>query len=129
MPFTALEGSFLCPVTALRNLLCVCPADNKMPLFSYRVGAKNVSWTHDTFVKKLRSILQELGIEPRSYSGHSFRRGGASLGFRLGMSIIDIKSRGDWKSAAVERYIFIDDSCYTRVADTLVRGATQLAYR
>lgn len=127
LPFAELKGSQLCPVDALRNLLFVAPFDRKSPLFSYRKGHQILSWTHSKFVAKLKSLVQDMGLDPDSYSGHSFRRGGASLGFSLGMSILDIKNRGDWKSAAVERYIFIEQEHSAQVALALVSGATKLA--
>ena len=56
------------------------------------------------------------------YSGHSFRRGGATRAFELGLSIPEIKVRGDWKSAAVNEYVVIHDK--THIADVLINGAT-----
>lgn len=124
LPFAQQQDSPLCPVEALRNLLYVAPFNHKLPLFSYRKGGRVFSWTHSKFITKLRSLLQELGYDPYLYSGHSFRRGGASLGFALGLSILDIKNRGDWRSAAVEKYIFIEEAHSIQVAKALVRGAS-----
>ena len=40
-------------------------------------------------------MIAVAGYDPTRYSGHSFRRGGATLGFELGLLIPEIKIRGD----------------------------------
>ena len=125
LPFVALRGSVFCPVTALENLLIVAPSDVKQPLFSYRSKRGTKMWTHSSFVNRLRGILKDVGLDPLEYSGHSLRRGGASLAFSLGLSILDIKNRGDWRSAAFERYIFIENTHSKGVAASLVSGASK----
>ena len=50
-----------------------------------------------------------------SYSSHSFRRGGASYMYGIGMSVESIRLMGDWKSDCYQRYIQIVSSvciCY-----------------
>ena len=39
------------------------------------------------------------------YSGHSFRRGGASFALQCGLPIDLIKVHGDWHSNACEHYL------------------------
>ena len=124
LPYVALKGSVFCPVNALQNLLIVAPADTRLPLFSYRTKTGIKMWTHSSFVNRLRTLLMELGLDPLEYSGHSLRRGGASLGFALGFSILDITNRGDWRSAAFVKYIFIEDNHSKMVAKSLVKGAS-----
>ena len=57
------------------------------------------------FVETLRRCLYEIGIDHTRYSGHSFRRGGATFAFRLGMDPLLIKRMGDWMSDAYMGYI------------------------
>ena len=64
-----------------------------------------------------------VGFPSNSYSGHSFRRGGCSLCFEAGLSITDIKLRGDWRSNSFERYIFVPASSVFRGAATLAKCA------
>ena len=81
-------------------------------------------WSHTTFTDRLREVLEEAGYDPKKYSCHSFRRGGASFGFELGMTIIDIKQRGDWASNAVQEYIFVTEAHIDSIAQRLIEGAS-----
>ena len=122
LPFVSCPGSPLCPYQALNNLLMVTPKSMSVPLFSYKQRGKVVSWTHSSFTRKLKTLVSKAGFDPSLYSGHSFRRGGATLGFELGLSIPEIKQRGDWKSNAVNDYVVVRDVTHT--AKTLVYGAS-----
>lgn len=126
IPYVANPTSPLCPVTAIRNLLMVAPKVKDSPFFSYRKKGRHVWWTHSTFVSRLRNLLSRAGYDEKSYSGHSFRRGGASLGFEIGLNLTQIKQRGDWASSAVDEYIFITPEHTCRVAAHLSLGASQM---
>jgi hypothetical protein len=63
--------------------------------------------THDVFVSRLRDCLRVCGFQPMLYSGHSFRRGGCTMSFEAGLTLVDIKMRGDWRSQAFEKYLHI----------------------
>ena len=123
LPFVAEPSNALCPVSAMKNLMLVSPKESMIPLFSYIQRGKTQSWTHTTFVDRLRRILSDEGFNAISYSGHSFRRGGATLGFKIGLSMAQIKQRGDWRSSAVENYIFVTSEQVSEVASLLVNGA------
>jgi hypothetical protein len=107
IPFFYCESVNLCPVRALMFHLIVSPLPSAVPLFHYLLNGRVMSLTHSVFVTRLRSCLRLCGVEPSSYSGHSFRRGGCTMSFEAGLSLIDIKMRGDWKSHAFERYIHV----------------------
>jgi len=62
---------------------------------------------HADFVSRLKQGLIAVGLDPGLYSGHSLRRGGCTLCFSAGLGIVDIKLRGDWRSAAFERYVHV----------------------
>lgn len=125
IPYCANPGQPLCPVTALFQLFTISAKPDSSPLFSFR-GAGNTwsCWTQDSFVTRLRKMLTAIGLDASAYSGHSFRRGGASLGFKLGLSISEIKKRGDWQSDAVESYIVLNEAQELAVAKKLVAGAS-----
>ena len=59
----------------------------------------------DTFILDVNKIR----LPPGSYSGHSFRRGGASLALKSGISPEMIKAQGDWESLAYMDYLDISD--------------------
>ena len=70
---------------------------------------------YDSFVAKLETVLSLAGFHPQDYCGHSFHRGGCSFAFQLGILPLLIKLRGDWKSNAYERYVFISDTVSIKV--------------
>ena len=56
------------------------------------------------FTSNLKKILNSAGYSPHLYSGHSMRRGGATLLFQLGCDPIIIQAIGDWKSDQFMKY-------------------------
>ena len=95
--------------------LCPCPAllrsNNKLALssspenyiFTFRVDGVLKPLTYQDFSLKLRFVLQKLHLSVDQYSGHSFRRGGATHGLCSGVPAEIIKAQGDWKS--LESYL------------------------
>ena len=78
------------------------------PLFSYvESNGKLCYLNHSEFVKQLKQCLSKCGLNEKVYSGHSFRRGGCTYAFSLGLSPLLIKLRGDWRSNAYERYVTV----------------------
>jgi hypothetical protein len=59
---------------------------------------------HKEFVDMLHGLLVKIGLEPTSFSGHSFRRGGATLAFKITQDHSLIMYQGDWASAAYLGY-------------------------
>ena len=53
----------------------------------------------------MRLKLAALGLQPEPYSGHSFRRGGASFAFALHLPGELSQLQGDWSSDAYLRYL------------------------
>lgn len=123
LPFVSSKSSSLCPVQALKDLLHVSPKDPNQSLFAFNDRNGMQMWTHSSFVTRLRQILSSAGYNASFISCHSFRRGGATFAFALGLSVLDIKKRGDWASDAVYEYIHITDEHYKDVARRLVEGS------
>lgn len=126
LPLAAAPGSVLCPVSAVISMLASLPGKNvisSLPLFSF-VSCKGQieSLTHDSFVNLFRDHLKLCNIDQSKYSGHSFRRGGCSYAFSLGIAPSLIKLRGDWKSNAYERYIHIDEYQHKVFADVMSKS-------
>ena len=95
------------------------------PLFNFKVGGREVALTQESFVSRLRKVLKLAGFKPGEYSAHSFRRGGASYAFQLGLSPLQIKLKGDWSSDAYEKYIFISAGASLAVARALSGGVSR----
>ena len=56
----------------------------------------------------LKFLLVKIGLDPNDWSGHSFRRGGASLLYRLGIDPLTIQACGDWSSDTFLRYLEVN---------------------
>ena len=122
LPFFACAETTLCPVRALLSHFGASDLGAGRPLFSYSVGGRETVMTQSCFVSKLRLLLKKVGVDPVIYSAHSFRRGGASYAFQIGLSPLQIKLRGDWASDSYERYVFISTGATKGVARALAGG-------
>ena len=127
LPFVSCASSPLCPFAALSNLLIVAPINKNLPLFSYKRNGEICWWTHGSFTNRLKDLISRAGLDSTLYSGHSFRRGGATLGFEVGLSLEEIKHRGDWRSDAVSKYVVVRD--VQKIARSMVTGTRLLIER
>ena len=109
LPFVSCANNPLCPIRAMKNLMYCSPKKEDLSLFAFDDREGTHFYTHYTFVDRLRKILRVTGYDSENISGHSFRRGGATLAFAVGMSMFEIKKRGDWASDAVKEYIVVSD--------------------
>lgn len=107
LPFVSCANTVVCPVTSMLNLLGRNKFPPGTPLFSYQNQRGIEFWTHKSFVLRLKVLLGKIGLDPASYSGHSFRRGGCTFSYRAGLDLTSIKLRGDWKSNSFERYLHV----------------------
>lgn len=122
IPFSKGPDYVLCPVRALLAHLGASPLSHNKPLFNYMYAGSEKVFTQSLFSTRLQFSISHIGLREHSYSAHSFRRGGASYAFELGISPVQIKLRGDWASAAFERYIFISSGATAKVAKVLAEG-------
>ena len=58
---------------------------------------------HNNFVGAFKKLVMAAGLDWTKYSGHSFRRGGATFAFNLGVNPELIQYLGDWASDAYKR--------------------------
>ena len=86
----------LCPVGALLAFMAVRPA-GQGPLFVY------VDGTPLTRVETVRCTLQQSGISPAGYSGHSFRIGAATTAAQAGLEDSVVKMVGRWEYIQIPR--------------------------
>ncbi|XP_077985143.1 uncharacterized protein LOC144439784 [Glandiceps talaboti] len=107
VPILQMPNSPLCLVTALRDMFQSIPAPLTAPAFVYPSTRGLVTLTHSSFTAKLRSLLDSAGFNSKSYSGHSFRRGGATAAFSAHVPGELVRSHGDWKSQAYLLYLQI----------------------
>ena len=123
LPVASVPDSVLCPVTAVAKMLAQIithSVSGNHPLFVFIGSTGTLEYlTYSLFIKLLRSTLSKCNVNVSNYSGHSFRRGGCSYAFRLGVSPMLIKLRGDWRSSAYERYVSIQSDQHLLFAKSL----------
>lgn len=122
VPLPIIQGNVLCPIAAVKTMLSNVLQDPSDPLFMYSVAGQKVALTHYTFSKALSVALNQIGLNSQQYSGHSFRRGGASFAAKCGIPINIIKTQGDWKSNAVECYLSTPLNVRIECVNTLRRS-------
>ena len=97
----------LCPVHHMTELFTRFNLGSNLPAFSFVEKGRVKCVTYDGFTKTLRSLLDAAGYKASSYSGHSFRRGGASHLYSLGADPLLLQAMGDWKTDCFTRYVFL----------------------
>ena len=105
VPLLPLPGSPLCPVAAYDNMCRLVPGRDSDPAFCFLVNGVRTPVTYSVFQRRLKASVREIGLDPRLFSSHSFRRGGASLAYKAGISGDTIKVLGDWQSEAYQVYL------------------------
>jgi hypothetical protein len=108
IPLPAIPNSPLCPVTALNNHFRLNPVPAAQPLFSFQAAdplRPLQPLTYSQFTSFLSKVISAIGLDPKLYSPHSFRRGGASFAFECSIPAELIKLQGDWRSDAYLVYL------------------------
>ena len=90
----------------MRKLFESVESPDDAPAFSY--GNKKFV-DYQMFTSRLKSILKDAGLDPDLFSGHSFRRGGASFLFSIGASQLMVQVLGGWSSMVYTRYLFMSE--------------------
>ena len=96
------------PVLHYQKLVSENIVPGTCPAFSCLVNGLVRCVTHKSFTNYLKSLLRKIGVNPDNWSGHSFRRGGASLLYRLGIDPLTIQACGDWSSDTFLRYLEVN---------------------
>ena len=126
VPLVAIPGSPLCPLVALRNMIRLVPGSGEDPAFMIKEHGLPIPISYAALQKFIKACIASVGLEPESFSSHSFRRGGATWAFRSDVPADLIKVHGDWASQAYMRYLdFSLDQrleVATRMVDRIVKG-------
>jgi len=116
-----LKNHGLCPVAAILNYLrlttslplsaplCAVPTSN----------GKYITLNYKSITQALRKVVPP--DEEHCYATHSFRRGGASYMFSIGMSLETIRLMGDWRSNCYQRYIAVESSVLSKNAVSIMQ--------
>ena len=108
-------GQQLCPLTAILPYVAARGTQDG-PLFRFQDGS---FLTRDRFVAEVRRLLSAAGVDPKPYSGHSFRIGAATTAAHAGMDAALIQTLGRWKSSAYQLYIRIPRDSLASVSSAL----------
>ena len=105
-----LKGHLLCPVASIMNYIRLsAQLPSSSPLCSIQSVSGKVSvLPYKHIVEAVRKAVPSSQVN--SYATHSFRRGGASFMYKIGMSVESIRLMGDWKSSCYQRYIHVDSA-------------------
>ena len=103
IPLPPIPGSILCPITAFQRMLQVVPAPPCSPLFVLPSSSGLSPIFYRFFHKILRECLSGVGLDPTGFSSHSFRRGGASYAFSLGV-LVSRERCNAWASVRIANY-------------------------
>ena len=86
------------------QLLDTVSAPGSAPAFSF---SKSEFITYKSFTERLKNLLAKAGQSPELFSGHSFRRGGATFLHKVGGTVLQIQAAGDWSSQCFTRYLYL----------------------
>ena len=89
-----------CPVVELKNYLANRDKASG-PLFKL----DNKPVPRHVYNNKIKTVLQIIGEDTTNYSAHSFRIGATTYWASKGMSELQIKQLGRWKSDAIFKYL------------------------
>ncbi|XP_041368508.1 uncharacterized protein LOC121382893 [Gigantopelta aegis] len=106
IPLPYLPSHPVCAVSALMRAFSLANVPNShAPAFLSHTSTRISPLLYSSFFGKLRKVLTDIGYPGYQYTGHSFRRGGATLALQAGLPTEWIKMLGDWKSDAYLAYV------------------------
>ena len=111
------------PVRHLHALFTSVDISQDSPAFSYANG-KFINYA--SFTSSLKSLLKKAGYDPTLYSGHSFRRGGATFLHTCGGTALMIQASGDWSSQCFTRYLYLSEAERLHSQTLMSRGISAL---
>ena len=119
IPIPGNSDPALDPVRHLHSLLSCSDADPNSPAFSY---GPSQCITYSKFTARLKDLLKKSGFNPDLYSGHSFRRGGATFLHSCGGNALMIQSSGDWVSQCFTRYLYLSEEERLKAQSLISQG-------
>ena len=116
------SNSPLCPVQAYLATQFPRLNPHLVPVFTFEECDSTKWLTKSRFIEGFHALLHWAGVaDHHGYTGHSFRRGGASWAFQCGMPGELIQVCGDWASDTYKRYLEFGTKDKMRLAALLVK--------
>ena len=119
IPIPGNDDPALDPVRHLHSFLSSTTSTPDTPLFSHG-GSKFI--TYSKFTQRLKDLLRKAGYNPDLFSGHSFRRGGATFLHSCGGTSLMVQSSGDWSSQCFTRYLYLSEEERLRAQSLISKG-------
>jgi len=94
-----------CPVKLVTSLVKSRRAQGAADGDRLFVGAAGRPLSTSAVTSVIRRMAELHGLDPKTFSGHSLRIGGASAALAGGLTEDQVKAVGGWKSAAVSQYL------------------------
>ena len=104
VPIPGNDDPILDPVCHLHSLFSRVNVQADSPAFS--IGPKSFI-NYNVFTSRLKTLLTKSGYDASLYSGHSFRRGGATFLHSCGGTALMVQASGDWSSQCFTRYLYL----------------------
>ena len=79
--YLGITKDIICPIKSLAAYLALRPKKNG-PLFLLQEGS---ALTRDQLVREVKSAVSMIGLDPKSYTGHSFQIGAATTASHVGI--------------------------------------------
>ena len=118
--------SVLCPVQAYVNALAHLKPLSHPAAFAFLQHGEVTQLTTTIFIKTFRAVIKGSGLEASLFTGHSFRRGGATWAFRSGVPGELIQVCGDWASDSYKQYLEFSTQNKLDLAALLTRNLPQV---
>ena len=123
VPIAGNSDPALDPVRHLQALFTQVQATPDSPAFTFGPGHV----TYSKFTTQLKMLLSKAGYSPNHYSGHSFRRGGATFLHSCGGTALMVQASGDWTSNCFTRYLFLSTAERWKSQLLIARGIAAAA--
>ena len=104
IPIPANEDPALDLYRHIKQLFSIVKVPETSPAFMY---SPRQFINYSSFTRRLKQLLSLSALDPSLYSGHSFRRGGASYLYGIGGSTLMVQVLGDWASQIFTRYLYL----------------------
>ena len=122
IPIPGNQDPALDPVRHLHSLLSSSTSPSDYPAFSY---GPSQFITYSKFTRRLKTLFSKAGYNPDLFSGHSFRRGGASFLHSCGGSALMVQSSGDWSSQCFTRYLYLSEEERLKAQSLISQGISR----
>ncbi|XP_071158740.1 uncharacterized protein [Mytilus edulis] len=114
------SGHTICPCFAIKNYLSLRKKMSSITSDALFVSDDGNPLSRQFFIKHVKIILENLGLESKNYNGHSFRIGAATTAQEVRLEDHLIKTLGRWSSDCYTRYIHTSPKVIQQAQNQLV---------